>query len=61
MAEERCRRWSWASWVWRWRDEGVRVVSVAGLLGGGAREEEVDALEALRGVKCCCSVEKAGR
>ncbi len=35
--------------------------SVAGLLNGGAGREEVDALEALRGVKCCCSVEKAGR
>jgi len=37
------------------------VSSVAGLLNGGAGREEVDALEALRGVKCCCSVEKAGR
>lgn len=53
--------WSWASCVWRWRDEGERVSSVAGLLEGWTRKEEVGALEALRGVKCCCRVENAGR
>jgi len=37
------------------------VSSGASLLQGWARKEEVDALEALRGVKCCCRVENAGR